>query len=118
MNLTERPRRLRKSGFLRELVAENRVTVNDFITPLFITAGSGIEVEISSMPGYFKRSLDLTVEHAKLLASKEFACLPEWVPREVSTQSLQALEQRFLDDQGLHRTTVEAMQLPCGITAR
>ena len=66
MNLTERPRRLRKSGFLRELVAENRVTVNDFITPLFITAGSGIEVEISSMPGYFKRSLDLTVEHAKL----------------------------------------------------
>ena len=45
-------------------------------------------------------------------------CLPEWVPREVSTQSLQALEQRFLDDQGLNRTTVEAVPLPCGITAR
>ena len=75
MNLTERPRRLRKSGFLRELVAEHRVTVNDFITPLFITEGSGIEVEISSMPGYFKRSLDLTVEHAKLLRDSGLKCL-------------------------------------------
>lgn len=45
-------------------------------------------------------------------------CLPEWVPREVSTRGLQALEQRLLDDQGLCRTTVEAVQLPCGIIAR
>jgi porphobilinogen synthase len=66
-DLTKRPRRLRRSGFLREIVAEHSVSVNDFIIPLFVQDGTGVEIEIPSMPGYHKRSLDLTIEHVKQL---------------------------------------------------
>ena len=61
MKLTQRPRRLRRSGFLRDLVAEHAVRCEDFITPLFVLEGQGVSREIPSMLGYFKRSLDLTV---------------------------------------------------------
>ena len=41
MNLTQRPRRLRRSGFLRDLVAEHSVRCEDFITPLLSSKGRG-----------------------------------------------------------------------------
>jgi porphobilinogen synthase len=60
-----RPRRLRATGAIRSLVQENHLSVDDLMTPLFILDGENQEKEISSMPGYFKRSLDLTVEDVK-----------------------------------------------------
>ena len=75
MNLTQRPRRLRRSGFLRDLVAEHSVRCEDFITPLFVLEGQGVAREIPSMPGYFKRSLDLTVEHVKVLRDHGLKCV-------------------------------------------
>ena len=65
--LVKRPRRLRTSAVLRDLVAENSLSLNDLITPLFILEGEGQQKEIPSMPGYFKKSLDLTVEDVKEL---------------------------------------------------
>ena len=66
-NLVKRPRRLRTSSAIRTLVAENSISVNDLITPLFILEGEGQKEEIHSMPGYYKKSLDLTVEDIKEL---------------------------------------------------
>ena len=66
-NLVKRPRRLRTSSAIRALVAENSLSVNDFMTPLFILEGEGQQKEIPSMPGYYKKSLDLTVEDVKEL---------------------------------------------------
>ena len=66
-NLIKRPRRLRTSSAIRALVAENSLSVNDLMTPLFILEGEGQQKEIPSMPGYFKKSLDLTVEDVKEL---------------------------------------------------
>lgn len=54
-----RNRRLRVSPEIRSMVAENNVTSNDFIVPLFIEEGKGQKNEISSMPGYYRYSLDL-----------------------------------------------------------
>ncbi len=51
------------------MVAETILTPNDFIAPLFITEGKGVKEEISSMPGYFRHSLDGTVQEAKELWS-------------------------------------------------
>ncbi len=51
------------------MVAETILTPNDFIAPLFITEGKGVKEEISSMPGYFRYSLDGTVQEAKELWS-------------------------------------------------
>ncbi|MDA1256456.1 MAG: porphobilinogen synthase [Chloroflexi bacterium] len=53
-----RYRRLRSSPGLRRLVGETRVSVDDFIYPLFITAGENIKVEIPPMPGCYQVSVD------------------------------------------------------------
>ncbi|MEL7530518.1 MAG: porphobilinogen synthase [Bacteroidota bacterium] len=53
-----RPRRLRQNVAIRAIVQENRLSPADFIAPLFIIEGQGIKEEISSMPGYFRYSLD------------------------------------------------------------
>ena len=65
--LIKRPRRLRTSAALRDLVAENSLSANDLMTPLFILEGEGQQKEIPSMPGYFKKSLDLTIDDVKEL---------------------------------------------------
>lgn len=65
--MMKRPRRLRTSAALRDLVAENRLSMNDLMTPLFILEGEGQQKEIPSMPGYWKKSLDLTVVDVKEL---------------------------------------------------
>jgi len=53
-----RYRRLRSSAGLRRLVGETKVSVDDFIYPLFITAGENIKAEISPMPGCYHLSVD------------------------------------------------------------
>ena len=58
MNLTKRYRRLRGSLAIRELVAENNLTPGHFIVPLFLMEGKGTKEPISSMPGYYRLSLD------------------------------------------------------------
>lgn len=49
------------------MVAETQLRAADFILPLFITEGRDVVEPISSMPGYFRRSLDKTVEEVKEL---------------------------------------------------
>ncbi|MCL7765202.1 porphobilinogen synthase [Polaribacter sp. Z014] len=53
-----RTRRLRKSEGIRRLVRETKLSVDDFIYPLFIEEGENIETEIVSMPGIKRFSLD------------------------------------------------------------
>jgi porphobilinogen synthase len=55
---TYRPRRLRHSGPLRDLVRETRVEVSDLIYPLFVVPGSGVRRPIASMPGVAQTSVD------------------------------------------------------------
>lgn len=67
MYLQRRNRILRQSPAIRAMVAETALTPNDFIVPLFIDEGKGVETEIASMPGYFRRSLDGTVKEVRTL---------------------------------------------------
>ena len=53
-----RTRRLRKKEGIRRLVQETKLSVDDFIYPLFIEEGKNIETEISSMPGIKRFSID------------------------------------------------------------
>jgi porphobilinogen synthase len=59
-----RPRRMRRTEGLRRMVRETRLAVDDFIYPLFVVPGSGVEKPISSLPGQFNLSVDKAVEHA------------------------------------------------------
>ncbi len=54
----KRHRRLRMNANIRALVQENKLSVDDFMYPLFVVEGEGIKNEISSMPGVFQLSLD------------------------------------------------------------
>jgi porphobilinogen synthase len=49
------------------MVAETRLGPSDFIAPLFIDEGKQVHHEISSMPGYFRNSLDITIKEIKEL---------------------------------------------------
>ena len=65
-----RNRRLRSSAALRALVAENYLSPNDFIVPLFVVEGQHIKEEIPSMPNYYRFSLDLLELEVKRLWDK------------------------------------------------
>ena len=67
--MLRRNRILRTSPAIRAMVAETILKPSDFIAPLFITEGEQVKEEISSMPGYFRYSLDNTVKEAKELWS-------------------------------------------------
>ncbi len=62
-----RGRRLRVNESIRSLVRETTLSPSDFMFPMFIAEGENIKVEIPSMPGIFRRSIDLTVEEVKEL---------------------------------------------------
>ncbi|SNR61350.1 porphobilinogen synthase [Puniceibacterium sediminis] len=59
-----RLRRTRRTPALRDLVRENSLTPGDFIWPVFVRDGEGIEEPIASMPGVMRRSVDKVVEAA------------------------------------------------------
>ena len=64
-----RPRRLRKTELLRGLVRETRLTVANFIYPMFVCPGSNFGQEVSSMPGVFQQSADKIVEDCREVES-------------------------------------------------
>ncbi len=63
-----RGRRLRSSENVRRMAAENSLSVNDFIAPLFVMEGENERVEISSMPNYFRFTIDLLLTEVKEIA--------------------------------------------------
>ena len=60
-----RLRRLRRTESLRRMVRETRLSRDDLILPLFVVEGSGVQEPVESMPGVFRRSVDLLVTEAK-----------------------------------------------------
>jgi len=67
--LQRRNRILRATPAIRAMVAETHLTPNDFIAPLFIDEGENVQMEIASMPNYYRRSIDFTVKEVKELWS-------------------------------------------------
>ncbi|WP_396151978.1 porphobilinogen synthase [Flavobacterium sp.] len=63
----QRGRRLRVNESIRSLVRETTLSPSDFMFPMFIAEGKNIQVEIPSMPGIFRRSIDLTVKEVQEL---------------------------------------------------
>lgn len=61
-DLTHRPRRLRATAALRESLAETRLHPARLIQPHFVVEGSGVDVEVASMPGIARMSLDRLLE--------------------------------------------------------
>ena len=59
MELIRRPRRLRRSSAVRELVHETDVRVTDLIYPVFVVEGEKVKEPVPSMPGIYRYSVDM-----------------------------------------------------------
>jgi porphobilinogen synthase len=62
---THRPRRLRRSPVLRDMVRETTLAPSDFIYPLFVVEGRDVRRPVASMPGIFNLSLEHAVAEAE-----------------------------------------------------
>jgi porphobilinogen synthase len=67
LNIVHRPRRLRRTSALRNLVQEKTLTVNDLVYPLFVMPGTNAIEEVSSMPGSFRFTIDRAVQECQEL---------------------------------------------------
>jgi porphobilinogen synthase len=54
----ERPRRLRRTAAMRELVAQTRLGVDDLVAPLFVREGIDAPAPIRSLPGVVQHTRD------------------------------------------------------------
>ena len=70
-----RMRRNRTDDFVRRLVAENKLSVDDLIYPIFVVEGSNQRVPVASMPGIDRLSVDVLEEEVPLLQALDIAAI-------------------------------------------
>ncbi|OWY15428.1 delta-aminolevulinic acid dehydratase [Thioclava sp. F34-6] len=103
-----RLRRMRRTAALRDLAQEHRLSVKDMIWPIFITDVPGADVEVPSMPGVVRRTLEGAVraaeEAAKLgipaiclfpytdPAVKTETCEEAWNPENITNGVIRAIK--------------------------
>ena len=113
MNIIRRPRRSRQSAAIRDMVQETRLSVTDFILPLFVMEGQKVRSEVVSMPGIHRLSLDLMLEEVQEcmdLGVKTFDLFPNlpeskkdkyatesYNPDGLYLQAVRAIKDRFPD---------------------
>jgi porphobilinogen synthase len=64
-----RPRRLRRTEKLRNLVREREINTAGFIYPMFVCPGTKVRHEVDSMPGVHQQSADAIVEECREVES-------------------------------------------------
>jgi len=106
-----RPRRLRKSATIRDMVRETSISVKDFIAPLFVKHGQGVKAPIPSLPGQYQFSVDALVKEAEELWSlgipsiilfglpdkKDAVGSRSWADDGIVQQALSAVKERAPD---------------------
>lgn len=96
---TPRPRRLRRSASIRQLVQETRISLDDLIQPLFVIDGDGPPEEIASLPGQQRLSIgSLCEECVRLfeLGIRAVALFPSLDPALKSAGGEEALNETTL----------------------
>ncbi len=108
LSLCDRPRRLRRTAALRRMVRETQLSVNDLIYPLFVVEGKGQKVEVTSMPGCYRYSLDLLLKEVAaafelgINAVALFPVIPEAKKDDTGSESY--------NPEGLVQQTVQAIK--------
>ncbi|MBU7587215.1 MAG: porphobilinogen synthase [Nostoc sp. TH1S01] len=108
LNFLQRPRRLRRTAKLRQMVRETTLSVDDLIYPMFVMEGEGQKVEIASMPGCYRYSLDLLLKEIAEVSSLGinaialFPVIPEHKKDDTGTESY--------NREGLVQQTVKAIK--------
>ncbi|BDF96102.1 MULTISPECIES: porphobilinogen synthase [Pseudoalteromonas] len=103
-----RMRRMRRSDFSRRLMAENQLTVNDLIYPVFVLEGNNRREAIESMPGIERLSIDQLLIEAKELVALGVPAIAIFPVTPADKKSLLA-EEAYNDD-ALAQRTVRALK--------
>lgn len=101
LDLTQRPRRLRRTASLRAMVEETVLRPADFIAPLFVVDGKPAPDEIKSMPGVFRLNIQDLVKECRALHKlgvPAVALFPK-------------LDPKLKDDEGTHALHEDALVL-------
>lgn len=106
-----RPRILRQSAAIREMVRETLLSPADFIAPLFIVEGENIVDEISSLPGYYRRSLDETIKEVEGLYSLGIRSVLLFIKCKDELKDNQGIE--ALNSEGLMQRSIRAIKQAC-----
>jgi porphobilinogen synthase len=106
-----RGRRLRVNESIRSLVRETSLSPADFMFPMFIMEGENTKVEIPSMPGIFRRTLDLTVEEVKELFALGIRAVNIYV--KVSDDLKDNTGKEAWNDNGLMQRAIRAIKAAC-----
>ena len=104
----KRLRRMRKDDFSRRLMAENQLTVNDLIYPVFVLEGENQKESIASMPGVERKSIDLLLEEAAELVDLGIPAIAIFPVTPSDKKSLMAEE--AYNPEGLAQRTVRAIK--------
>jgi porphobilinogen synthase len=75
LDLTERPRRLRRADWIRRMVREHTLSTADLIWPLFVADGQKARTPVVSMPGVERLSVDEIVREAERAARLTIPCI-------------------------------------------
>ena len=103
-----RLRRNREKPFVRRLVAENRLTADDLIYPMFIIDGKNQRSAVKSMPGIERLSIDLAVKEVESLAALGLNSIALFPNVEASLRTLDGRE--AYNPKGLVPSAVAALK--------
>lgn len=103
-----RGRRLRISENVRRMAAENTLSVNDFIAPLFVMEGKNERTEIPSMPGYYRFTTDLLLKEVEEIAQLGIPAVLLFAKVPDSKKDNQGTE--ALNENGLMQQSVSAIK--------
>lgn len=114
---TTRMRRLRKQGWIRDLVRECHLTSSDLVWPTFVVEGKQVKESCGNFPGVYRYSIDKLIEKLKSvheLGIKAVALFPvvdeslkdkfgseSKQPNQLMVRAIQAIKQAFGDDLGI-----------------
>lgn len=93
------------------MVAETMLKPSDFIAPLFIIEGAGIKEEISSMPGYYRRSVDLTIDEVSELWALGIRSVLLFIKCNDELKDNKGTE--ALNEDGLMQRSIRAIKAAC-----
>lgn len=103
-----RLRRLRAHDFSRRLVAENHITVDDLIYPVFVVEGKNITQPIASMPNINRMSVDVLLKEAEYVAKLGIPVLSLFPAIEKTKKSL--LAEEAYNPEGLVPHTIRVLK--------
>jgi porphobilinogen synthase len=108
LQLTMRPRRMRKDEFSRRLMRENVLTTNDLIYPVFVLHGDNRTEDVKSMPGVQRQTIDVLLKTAGECVKLGIPALAIFPVIEQKHKSLDAAEAYNQD--GLVPRTIKALK--------